>query len=127
MIDPCDLRTSVRQEPRKISRPGACVQDPTASDVAEEAEQRRIDNPLSVHVAMDSIASCPPSRRCVPALPRHALDHIPHGLDPQRSPCLALTSGAHPPFLPAGPQVRLPRLAPAALAATEATVRLGPP
>src|SRR2546428_209323 len=127
MIDPRDLRTSVRQEPRQISRPGACVQDPTASDVTEEAEQRRVDYPLSVHVAMNSVASCPPSRRCVPALPRNAFGHLPHGLDPQRPPFLDLASGAHPPFLAACPQIFLPRMTTVVLETVEASVRLGPP
>src|SRR5437667_5310170 len=127
MIDPYDLRTSVREEPRQISRPGACVQDPTAPDVTEEAKQRRVDHPLSVHVAMNSVASRPPNRRCVPALPRYPLGHLLQGLDPQRPPFLDLASGAHPPFLAACPQIRLPWMATVVLETIETSVRLGPP
>src|SRR5207245_11765823 len=94
---------------------------------AEEAKDRPVDHPLSVHVAMNSVASRPPNRRCVPALPRHPLGHLLHGLDPQRPPVLHPASRAHPPFLAAFPQIRLPWMATVVLETIETSVRLGPP
>src|SRR2546425_8463772 len=127
MIDPDDAGALLRQEAGEISGPTTRVEDPLASDIAEEPEQGRIDHPFPIHVPAGAVPRGPPPGCGVPTRPGAFLRDRLQRLHPKRPSVPEVGARAHAVLRPLPRGVELPRMAAVELEAVQGGVPLGPP
>src|SRR2546428_333545 len=116
-----------REDAGQVSVSTARVEDARASNVPRDRQERRVDNPLPVDVALLGVTLDPPTGHVVPALPHRRIGDAARRTDAARPPLPDLGGAAHPAPSSEVPRVKLPRMPALVFESVQPRVKAGVP